>query len=66
MRVRVDADRCMSSGNCSLTAPDVFDQNPDDGVAVVRDDAPPLARWAAVRLAAARCAGRAIEAVDTP
>lgn len=31
MKLEVDRDRCVGSGMCALTAPDVFDQDLDDG-----------------------------------
>jgi ferredoxin len=38
LEVRVDADRCMGSGNCVFWAPDTFDLS-EDGHAVVLDPA---------------------------
>jgi ferredoxin len=40
--VRIDADRerCIGAGMCALTAPDVFDQDEDDGLVVVRRHRP--------------------------
>jgi ferredoxin len=35
MRVIVDQDKCIGSGQCVLTAPDVFDQRDEDGVVVL-------------------------------
>ena len=32
MKVTVDQDKCVSSGQCVLNATDVFDQREDDGV----------------------------------
>lgn len=29
--IAVDRERCIGSGVCALTAPDVFDQSDDDG-----------------------------------
>lgn len=34
MRIHVDKDRCMGSGMCALTVPDVFTQD-DDGLSEV-------------------------------
>ncbi|GAA3058008.1 ferredoxin [Actinokineospora globicatena] len=35
MRVVVDNQRCVGSGMCVLTQPDVFDQSEDDGTVVL-------------------------------
>ncbi|SEQ99224.1 ferredoxin [Actinokineospora terrae] len=35
MRVVVDSHRCVGSGMCVLTQPDVFDQDEDDGTVVL-------------------------------
>jgi len=35
MRVVVDVQRCRGAGLCALTAPEVFDQDEDDGTVVV-------------------------------
>ena len=35
MKVTVDQDKCVSSGQCVLNAGDVFDQRDDDGVVVL-------------------------------
>ena len=40
MKVTVDQDKCVSSGQCVLNAGDVFDQRDDDGVVVLLDDSP--------------------------
>lgn len=31
MRIEADRDRCVGAGMCALTAPDVFDQDDEDG-----------------------------------
>ena len=41
MRVAVDQHKCVSSGNCALALPAVFDQREDDGVVVLLDESPP-------------------------
>ncbi|WP_299560020.1 ferredoxin [uncultured Mycolicibacterium sp.] len=61
MKVTVDQDKCVSSGQCVLNAGDVFDQRDEDGVVVLLDPEPPADRVAAVRSAAAACPARAIE-----
>ena len=40
MKVFVDRDKCVSAGNCVAHAPDVFDQDEDDGSVVLLDDDP--------------------------
>ena len=36
LRIEIDREKCMGSGNCSFWAPGVFDLD-DDGIAVVID-----------------------------
>ena len=60
MNVTVDQDTCIGSGQCVLTAPDVFDQRDDDGVVVLLDEDPPAERAEDVRRAAAGCPSQAI------
>jgi len=65
VRVTADRDLCIGSGNCVLTAPDVFDQDDDEGLVVVLvtgDVAP--ADGDAVRAAVARCPSGALRLVD--
>jgi ferredoxin len=41
MKVIADLDVCIGAGVCVLTAPDVFDQSPDDGrVRVLVEEVP--------------------------
>ncbi|MCG5218561.1 ferredoxin [Streptosporangium soli] len=40
MRVIVDEDRCVASGQCVMTAADVFDQREEDGIVVLLDPKP--------------------------
>ncbi|WP_099023791.1 ferredoxin [Mycolicibacterium palauense] len=60
MKVTVDQAKCVSAGNCVAHAPDVFDQDEDDGSVVLLDDSPPADRAEAVREAAAACPAMAI------
>jgi len=61
-RVRVVADRskCMGAGMCALNAPEVFDQDEDEGLVVVLDAEPPAERRFAVRDAVNLCPASAI------
>jgi ferredoxin len=60
LRVRADHDRCVSSGQCVMTAPGVFDQDEDEGVVVVKTGTPPPELAADVRQAAMMCPAMAI------
>jgi ferredoxin len=60
VRVRIDQDRCCSSGQCVLVAPGVFDQRDEDGVVVLRIERPPAELAEEVREAEALCPGAAI------
>lgn len=65
MRVTVDAERCVASGMCVFSAPEVFDQNEQDGVVVVLRDDPAEDQYDKVRTAIRNCPARVIS-VDTP
>lgn len=60
MRVVVDQDKCVGSGQCVLLAPDVFDQRDEDGIVVLLRDNPPAALYDDVRQAARLCPALAI------
>ena len=64
MRVTVDQDKCVSSGQCVLNAGDVFDQRDDDGVVLLLTDSPPSEQADNVRNAAAACPALAIDIED--
>jgi ferredoxin len=61
MAVKVTADRetCVGAGQCVLAAPELFDQD-DDGLVVVLRDAATEDEEQAVRDAALACPSRAI------
>ncbi|MFE9207347.1 ferredoxin [Micromonospora sp. NPDC007230] len=63
-RIRVDRDRCCGSGNCVVTAPEVFDQD-DDGLVVLRRAEPAPDAADRVRQAADLCPSGAIS-LDPP
>lgn len=60
MKVFIDQDKCVASGQCVLTADHVFDQRDEDGTVVLLDDTPPADRADDVRQAAAVCPALAI------
>lgn len=55
MRVEVDRETCVGSGNCVHFAPAVFDQDDRDGLVVVLAESPEPALRAATRTAALNC-----------
>ncbi|TYC24609.1 ferredoxin [Micromonospora sp. MP36] len=65
MRVRVDRDRCCGSGNCVVTAPEVFDQDDEDGLVVLHLAEPPPDAVDRVRRAVDLCPSGAIS-LDSP
>ncbi|MFC4334752.1 ferredoxin [Salininema proteolyticum] len=60
MRIRTEREKCVSSGQCVMSVPDVFDQDEDEGMVVVLDDEPPAALHDDVRHAEEACPVRAI------
>jgi ferredoxin len=65
MRVIVDQDKCVASGQCVLSAGEVFDQRDSDGIVFLLDDDPPSQLHAAVRSACELCPARAITIIET-
>ena len=64
MKVTVDQGKCVSAGNCVANAPDVFDQDEDDGsvILLLENPGPQLAD--SVRQAAEACPAHAIFVQD--
>ena len=61
MKVTVDQDKCVSSGQCVLNASDVSDQRDADGVVILLTDNPPPEQAGNARKAAAACPAMAID-----
>lgn len=59
-RVHLDESKCVTSGQCVLTAPEVFDQREKDGVGMVLTESPAPELRGKVREAAAGCPAAAI------
>ncbi|MDF3339637.1 ferredoxin [Mycolicibacterium septicum] len=64
MKVTVDQDKCVSSGQCVLNAGEVFDQRDEDGVVVLLEPEPDPDQTDNARRAAAACPALAIEIQD--
>jgi ferredoxin len=64
MKVTVDRERCVASGQCVLAAPDVFDQDQNDGVVILLNDNPGPDQYDAVRLAVQMCPASVIAAAE--
>jgi ferredoxin len=64
MKVTVDKEKCIGSGQCVLAAPDVFDQQEDDGIVVLLNPDPPADLAEDVRQAGAVCPALAITVED--
>jgi len=60
MRVSADKETCAVSSLCVYRAPQVFDQDEDEGTVVVVNPDPPAELHEAVRSAARACPTRSI------
>jgi ferredoxin len=60
VKLTVDQDKCVSSGQCVLNASDVFDQRDDDGVVLLLIERPAPEYAEDTRKAAAACPALAI------
>jgi ferredoxin len=60
LRLEVDTDRCIGSGQCVLTAPRVFDQRDEDGLVALRTARPPAELREDARTAVELCPAGAI------
>lgn len=60
MKVTIDQDKCVASGQCVMAAEDVFDQRDEDGIVVLLEGSPSPERAEDVEQAAALCPAQAI------
>ncbi|MEV5282393.1 ferredoxin [Streptomyces sp. NPDC052811] len=65
LHLGVDRDRCVGAGMCALTAPEVFDQDDEDGLVVLLHPSPGPEHRAAARMAVGLCPAGAI-ALNAP
>jgi ferredoxin len=64
MKVTIDTEKCIASGQCVLAAAEVFDQRDEDGLVVLLNPGPPAGLDGDVRQAAALCPALAITVED--
>lgn len=64
MKVIIDQDKCVASGQCVTAAADVFDQRDEDGIVVLLNENPPDELAAGIHQAAAVCPALAIVVED--
>jgi ferredoxin len=64
MRVTIDTDKCISAGQCVLSAPEVFDQREQDGLVILLNPNPPDDLAVDVKQAATLCPALAITVED--
>ncbi|MGW3366926.1 ferredoxin [Streptosporangium canum] len=60
MKITIDQDACVGSGQCVLSSPEVFDQRDADGIVVLLRDKPEPGLQKDVREAARICPALAI------
>jgi ferredoxin len=60
MQIIIDRDRCIASGQCVLSASDVFDQGEEDGLVILLNEHPSADQLADVKTAANLCPALAI------
>jgi ferredoxin len=63
VRIAVDEERCIGSGQCVLTEPDVFDQSEEDGTVVLLTEQPDTDREQTVRDAVRLCPSQALSLI---
>ncbi|MFJ2818146.1 ferredoxin [Streptomyces sp. NPDC087294] len=63
MKVELEADKCVASGQCVLAAMDIFDQD-DDGIAILLAETPAAEQLDDVKEAIAVCPAAAIRLVE--
>lgn len=66
MKITANVDRCVGAGQCVLTEPRLFDQDPDDGTVVILEHQPSADLTEAAYEAARLCPSQALSVTDEP
>lgn len=64
MKITVDREKCVASGQCVLAAAAVFDQDENDGTVILLNNDPSTDQYEAVRLAAQMCPSSVIDVTE--
>jgi ferredoxin len=64
MRVKVDRDKCCGSGQCTIEAPEVFDQDETDGIVILLRERPAPQDRTGVLQAVRMCPTETISVVE--
>ncbi|MFC4111875.1 ferredoxin [Nonomuraea zeae] len=65
MKIIIEQDKCVASGQCVMAADDVFDQRDEDGIVVLLNEDPSPERLEDVKQAAMVCPALAITVQET-
>jgi ferredoxin len=60
LKVIIDQDKCVASGQCVVAAADMLDQREEDGIVILLNENPPAEQAEDVRHAASVCPALAI------
>jgi ferredoxin len=65
LKVSIDREKCVGSGNCVYVAPEVFSQDDDDGIVILLDEYPAASLGEMVAEAVRQCPSMAIQIEET-
>jgi len=65
LKVSIDREKCVGSGNCVYVAAEVFSQDDDDGIVILLTEQPAASLCEAVAEAARQCPSMAIRIEET-
>lgn len=66
LEIKIDRERCIGSGECLMSAPEIFDMGDDDAAILVSDGPPWRASDDLLREIASHCPSHAISLVALP